>query len=224
MSDELDGRGARSAVKDAMKREPVDVGAAARQMPLPMLVEDAGPREAAEGDDGEKRGPGRPAGSRNRRQQAWADWLLSQYRSPLQALAEAANRPLGELLAEIKRICEVNHIPLKADGGFVLELLKFQLRAAVELAPYIHQKQPQAVDLGDGQGLVHLSFNLAPEAADVARRHGVPVEGAPDTVTLQLAPLEDEGQRNQALSASAETVRHGAVSDNDAQTAENSDK
>ena len=80
-----------------------------------------------------RRGPGRPAGAVNRRTAAMADWLLKRYPSPLQALAETYSRRVHDLAEEL--------------GCSRLEAFQLQLRAAVELAPYLHGKMPVSIDL-----------------------------------------------------------------------------
>lgn len=81
----------------------------------------------------EKRTAGRPKGAKNKRTQEWADYILSQYQSPLIALAETYSRPTEELS--------------KFLGCKKLEALNVQLSAAKEVASYVHQKMPVAVDV-----------------------------------------------------------------------------
>lgn len=100
-----------------------------------------------------RRGPGRPAGSPNKRTKAWTDYILSRYQSPLIVLAETYSRSLADIKAELK--CDT------------LEAFKIQLQAAVALAPYIHQKQPTALDVS-GAGIIPLVINLAPSGEAAA--------------------------------------------------------
>jgi hypothetical protein len=104
------------------------------------------------------RGRGRPPGAKNKNSKEWAEYLLSQYRSPLVMLAETFNRSAVELAGELE--CSV------------LEAFKVQLVAAKELAPYIHQKQPQAIDLGDS-GLIQLTINAGHAAMNEAQKDGI---------------------------------------------------
>lgn len=76
---------------------------------------------------------GRPPGARSKRTDAWVDYLLSRYRSPLVGLAEVYSRPLKELAAELN--CTLH------------EAMQMQLVAMKELAPYLHQKLPQALQI-----------------------------------------------------------------------------
>ena len=96
---------------------------------------------------------GRPAGARNRRTQEWVDFILGQYRSPLVVLAETYSRPVAELAAEL--------------GCDKLEAFKAQQAAAVALAPYLHQRQAQMVELqANTRGLLLIGDLGADGAAD----------------------------------------------------------
>jgi hypothetical protein len=80
-----------------------------------------------------RRGPGRPAGARNRRTQEWVEYLQSRYASPLEVLAQIATAPIAELA--------------KALGCKPLEALQEKRQAAIALAPFLHQRQAIAVDV-----------------------------------------------------------------------------
>lgn len=84
---------------------------------------------------------GRPNGARNRSTEEWREFLLNQHRSPLQTLLEIANMPLELLEARLGYL---------GKDKTKLDLLKVQIDAAQACLPYLHQKQPQAVELGDG--------------------------------------------------------------------------
>lgn len=143
---EADGKVGLGAALDAVGGEitPLVLGKA-EQMPLPIIVEpepafaeaSAGEGQAVEG----RRGPGRPKGSRNKRTDEWVDYLLRGRRPPLLVLAETYSRPVEQLATE-----------LSITKG---EAFKLQLLAAKELAPYVHQKQPLAVQV-DARGVVTL--------------------------------------------------------------------
>lgn len=108
-------------------------------LPSPVAIEDA----AAGDEQAQRRGPGRPAGSRNRSTNDWVDFIAARYRSPLLFLAETFTRPAAQLAAEL--------------GCDRLEAFKLQVTAAKELAPYMHQKQPVAVAISaEGEVTLHL--------------------------------------------------------------------
>lgn len=95
------------------------------------------------------RGRGRPPGSRNRSTDEWARFLLTRYRSPLIGLAEIAQATPAELQAALA-------VEGKPDEGVTLpEALRLIMQAAATLAPYLHQKQPTAIDAG-GAGMLTL--------------------------------------------------------------------
>jgi len=75
-----------------------------------------------------RNGPGRPAGAPNKRTTDWARYLLSKYRSPLEMLAETYSRPVADLAGEL--------------GCNKLDAYGLQVKAAAELAPYLHGKMP----------------------------------------------------------------------------------
>ena len=96
------------------------------------------PQTAALVDLQARRGPGRPAGARNRRTTEFADYLLSRYASPMEVLAQVAVARVDELAAQL--------------GCTKLEALQEKRLAAIALVPYLHQKQPLAVNLPNDFG------------------------------------------------------------------------
>jgi hypothetical protein len=133
--------GLSAAIRDAMAGGTAPaVAAAERQLPLIATVEHDEPER-------EQKGVGRPAGSRNKRTQEWTEYLLSRFRSPLLVLAETYSRPVADLAAEL--------------GVTRAEAFALQLAAAKELAPYLHQRQPLAVNL-DGKGVMALTLWATP--------------------------------------------------------------
>ena len=139
---------------EAIERAMAEEGAVPAQLPLLPLREDGSAvDEATDPSDGEvSRGPGRPPGARNRRTQEWVDYILSKYPSPLEALASTYARPVEALAKELN--CS------RADA------YKIQQQAAVNLAPYIHQKQPMAMQI-EGKGMVQLIIQGVDDAEDI---------------------------------------------------------
>lgn len=145
--------------------------------------------------------PGRPKGATNKRTEEWAQYLLSRYPSPLIGLAETYARPLVELAREIAAIAGVPNLTV----GEILELLRVQQNAADKLAPYLHSRQPLAIEAGGG--IVPLLFAISPELGRMAAAaHGV---NGPMVLRDVTPRPESEIVENQPLTApdSAELER-----------------
>lgn len=122
------------------------------------------------------RGGGRPPGSPNKRSVAFARYLLSKYRHPLEGLAETYSRPVGVLAAEL--------------GCSKLEAFQVQLTAMRELAPYVAQKLPTLID---ARHLVEDATSgdageLAREVARLASDLGI---------TIDLSAIESKTEEKQ---------------------------
>jgi hypothetical protein len=91
--------------------------------------------------DGARRG--RPAGSRNRRTQEIVDYLTAKYPLPLEGLLRLAAMSIDEIRAEL--------------GCSALEAGQERRHALVAVLPYIHQRQPIAVDVTNHK-MVHLTI------------------------------------------------------------------
>jgi hypothetical protein len=152
-------------IEAALARVAKAVGAppgASRAQQLALIPTGA----TAEPDPGvapEHRGPGRPKGATNKRTEEWTEYLLRRYASPLIGLAETYSRPLIELAREIAAIAGVPNLTVSE----VIELLRVQEAAKVALAPYLHSKQPIALEVEGG--LVPLFFGVTPEMARLAQ-------------------------------------------------------
>lgn len=134
-------------------------------------------------ESAERAGPGRPPGSRNRRTDEWVRFISARYRDPRLFLAEAFNRPAAELAAEL--------------GCDRLEAFKLQLVAAKELAPFMAQKQPIAVQVQQN-GEVRLTL-VAPERRPIPQ----PGDGAKviNARVERVTPEDPAPEENQSLSA-----------------------
>lgn len=138
------------------------------QLDMLPLAPSAGAKQAPV----DRRGPGRPAGARNKRTQEWADYLLARYTSPLVGLAEIANRPVTQLARELS----CGH----------LDAAKLQMAAMTKLAEYVHQKQPTAVELGDGNQTLTLVIGQLPPVETVPRE-----ALEPDAIVIEGEPVGD---------------------------------
>lgn len=96
------------------------------------------------GDPSAPRGPGRPAGSKNRRTEEWIDFYFeSGLPDPMLFLGRMLAKPVKVLAAELS--CKVK------------EAGERQQAAAIALLPYIHQKLPQAIELDKGVTILQIT-------------------------------------------------------------------
>lgn len=140
---------------------------------------------------------GRTKGARNRRTEAVVGWLLSQHRHPLSVMMEAYSMAPAELAKSIGLREEINDKgePAGFAAATLLEVFKLQMRMAEAVAPYIAQRQPQAVLL-DGKGALTVSF----EGVSLPARGGVgqageTIEGEALAVSLPFRS-DDESRKD----------------------------
>lgn len=127
---------------------------------------------------------GRPPGSKNKTTAAWVAYMRARYTAPMIALAEMYSRNVRDLALD-----------LGLDWGELgfderMELLEFQKKCAAELLPYLHQKQPVAVEV-DARGVVQLVVH---EAAPV------PIAGGDDDgegALIDVTPANSKTEENQ---------------------------
>lgn len=112
----------------------------------------------------EARKAGRPRGAISRQTAEFRRWYLSRYAHPLEVLGAAISRPVEALAAEL--------------GCTRLEAFDRQIRAAVELAPYIQGKMPVSIDLTQRSD-VHLVIPgvNAPATDDLGEALAMVIEG-----------------------------------------------
>lgn len=79
------------------------------------------------------RGRGRPPGAKNKKTEAIGRYITEQFGDPLVALASIYARATDTIVAEL--------------GCKPIEALAIQAKAAAEVAPYVHGKQPVAIDM-----------------------------------------------------------------------------
>lgn len=181
--------------------EQPELFADADDAPLPM--------PEAKGTSGPK--GGRPKGSRNRSTEEWRQFILSKYRSPLVFLAETWSRTPAQLAAELglykfhegkmvmAPVLDANGVHLVDGAGNprwqpVLatgDAASMQQAAAIAALPYLHQKQPLALDVRPPtRGVVILG------SLDVDEQEGE------DGLALPLVGVStaaDQPQRNQQV-------------------------
>lgn len=162
-----------------------------RQLPLMPGQDDGGDalRRAVQ-----PKGPGRPPGSPNQRTEAVVDYMLSRYRSPLEALAKAYSMPLADLVKVMQDAAETAGLSKKMTTRDLLDLLRLQISAAKELAPYLHQKQPTAIEV-DNSGVIPISIMVDP---GLANEPGLAHALQGDSLTLDARVVNNE--ENQGVS------------------------
>lgn len=156
--------------------DPVPGTSSAEQLPLLPLHNAQDVEFDAEKKTFEVRGAGRPRGALNKNTKEWRDYILSRYQSPLVALAETYSRPVDVLMKELN--CSR------------LDAFKLQIAAAKELAPYIHQKQPIAVEAGEG-GLINLVINTGGQGDGRDKQAGESDEN-PDYLEVEFLDIKNE--------------------------------
>lgn len=131
----------------------------------------------------DKKAPGRPKGARNRSTEEWRRYFLSKHKSPLMVLGELYNKPLEELKDELK--CER------------LEAFKLQLSAAQAVLPYVHQKQPLAIEDKSGNipviniNVSQLDAKLIADNAGTIRKEITDVELVTDAEFSEVLAEEE---------------------------------
>lgn len=168
--------GLRAALDQLEEEGELEPPAEVVQLGLPGLVDDAAAEDKLVEVD-RQRGPGRPEGSKNRNTESWRRWLLAPGRmSPLERLSVVSQANTQALA--------------RAWGAKPLEVAKLQVTAAIGLAPYLHQKQPQAIQLdGDGLGLPVMILGAMPEGCRVVE--------SDDGLLIEGEAIEVESEENQ---------------------------
>ncbi len=90
-----------------------------------------------------QQGRGRPRGARNKRNEKIAKWFIAQYGDPLVALGEIMNTPV-DVLYEQMILAQGGEQKGKRVTG--RDAMEFRKSAILDVLPYIHGKQPIAVD------------------------------------------------------------------------------
>ncbi len=79
------------------------------------------------------RKPGRPAGSKNKRTEDIAKFILARHRDPLIGLAEIVSTPIPALATAL--------------GCKTIEAADFWRKCVADLSKYVHQEQPKAIQV-----------------------------------------------------------------------------
>lgn len=201
MGGPVDPKGIATAVALVMA-ETAAAGGGNDQQPELFLDADDAPSSLTPAKSGSK--GGRPKGARNRSTEQWRNHILSRYQSPMIGLAETWSRSVDELAKELYLTRIVRRL---APGEEALEtyydsegrvrdyltwdrLAAFNLQQAARIGalPYLHQKQPIAIEPkgGDGAklGILVLGDFAAPEAGE---SEGLPIV---DAEAVDVTPSE----------------------------------
>ena len=188
MTDEIpmDTRGLQTALADAQAAADLSCARPAAEQPALFALSQTPQPEMAREPVSPERGKGRPAGSKNKSTEEWRNFLLSKHSSPLEKLAENANMPLMEFWRMLR-----GNPPGEARPTFaeLLDCMKLQFAMWKELAPYLHSKQPIAIDGGE-HGLINLFIGQGQITHDQVNSHG--------PLNAEFIVMENES--NQALS------------------------
>lgn len=124
------------------------------------------------------RAPGRPPGAINRATERIASYLLAKYRDPLEGLVQMAGMGVDELASML--------------GCTAFEAWQEKRLCIAAALPYLHRRQPIAVDLTNHQ-LVHLTIGGGAARA---------VDGTAGVTLLEgLAEIVENQEVNDAPSA-----------------------
>lgn len=158
------------ALKSAMQDEAGDAGAEGFGfMPDPQQLDLLRDRNGKLPADALRRvrverGRGRPPGARNKRTEAVARWFIGKYGDPLSALGEIINTPT-DVLYEQMVLAQGGEAKGKRVSG--RDAMELRLSAIKEALPYIHGKQPIAVDVtGKADAVLFIPGLNAPAAFD----------------------------------------------------------
>jgi len=131
-------------------------------------------------DDAAPRSAGRPPGAQNLVPQAFREYLVAKYGSPVEGLAQFAARPVVSIVAELVEAFQAVALAIGVQrqlaGDELLELVKMvaglQLQARRYAAPYMHTAAPQPLAAAPVQhriGMVMVTGNAPPGAIDQAK-------------------------------------------------------
>lgn len=126
----------------------------------------------------ERRGPGRPPGSPNKRTEDLRRFVLSRFKHPVVALMEIGAMPAHEL---------AEYLACKP-----LDALTLQIRALAEAAPYVDSKMPQRIQMTDRDRLPSFGLEFAAGALSV-------IDPAGNRVSLSTLAVRAKGAMAQRL-------------------------
>lgn len=151
----------------------------------------------------ERRGPGRPPGSPNKRTADLRRFILARYKHPVIAAAEIFSMSVDELAAALN--CD------KRDAVLV------QVRCAEFVAPYIEAKMPQRVAITDDRSLPSYGLTFGKDGATLTDEQGRKVD------LIALAARAKDAMDQRLINGEA-IKSHGDGSQDEGQDADDKDK
>lgn len=168
-------------------------------------------------------GPGRPKGARNRSTEQWREYFLSRYQSPLMALGAIYTRRPEDLARELGLTREVEFVPpgfevlhtiperwsvgeasrMLTPKRFVVwdveRAFQLQMRALEECNPYLHQKQPLAIDNKSGGpvGIMMLGDMSAWQLGETDNA-SLPLPPEQNQQVIDLEPVKSDAEKSEA--------------------------
>ncbi len=136
------------------------------------------PLDLDEPDHIERRGPGRPAGSRNKVTADMVEYLRRNYADPLEGMAQIASTPVDRLAAML--------------ACTRAQALQFIQAAQRDLAPYLYSKLPAGLSL-EGAGVFKLT--IGDDADQVNGPAGD--DGTAFDLVIDADQVDGENEQNQ---------------------------
>lgn len=143
-------------------------------------------------DGVKRRGPGRPAGARNRTTREMVEFILARYPHPLIGLAEIVATPPAKLALALQRMGEDGQpigTPDKDDRRWAFE---FWRSCAFELSEYLATKQPRQLQTEDGLPPIFQVFMGGPGQG--AAPGMAPMMGMPKNLANSMELVSDAAE------------------------------
>lgn len=174
------------------------------------------PRRKADTASGEKRGPGRPKGSKNKRSSDWVAYLGAQYTLPLEGLVALGDMSPEELLRDLADQAErltgrpVNFANMKDDEILArLERCMGIINDARKAAgPYLHERRGMVIDDGEGNDVpVMAIFGAAGQITPSAARDALGFDTRPRNLREENQALSGDDEGNSPEGNSPDSVK-----------------
>jgi hypothetical protein len=136
---------------------------------------------------------GRPKGARNRKSKDFERWFQAMgYKDPLQCLAEIITENPLVLQAYLAENAGVDSAGKRRPAPTIAEIVRLQIAAASDLAPYLHGKKPVEIAIID-ERLPALILNLGTNQLDQAKR--ISADGALVIGTQPIIEQDGDGNK-----------------------------